>query len=345
MSHFRRAGFMLGVVGLAAAAVWGVAHAQGVTKATDASFVRDDSWPQLPPGIKLTAIINMIPNDDGTMWVLHRSEPPIMLLDSTGKLIKSFGDKMFVMAHGLCKDREGNIWAGDSGAFYTDRDAWMAGRGSQFFKFSPDGKLLVTLGKAGVSKSGSDTFVGPTACVVAPNGDIIISDGHIPRPPHHFDSGDRLIRFSSDGKYIRDYGKTGSGPGEFRGPHQLAYDSQGRLFVADRQNNRLQIFDREMKFVAAWKQFGRPSGLVILKDDTLLTLDSESGSHLKWADWPDTDLKAPRNPGYKTGVRIGSAKTGVVTLHFDSPISDTMSADQMGNVYIGGPGYKFLRKR
>ncbi len=344
MSHFRRAGFMLGVVGLAAAALWGVAHAQGVTKATDASFVRDDSWPQLPPGIKLTTVTSMLANDDGTLWVLHRSEPPIMLLDSTGTIIKSFGDKMFVQAHGLCKDRQGNIWAGDAGAFNADRDKGMAGRGSQFFKFSPDGKLLMTLGKAGVSKSGPDTFVGPTSCVVAPNGDIIISDGHIPRPTH-VDSGDRLIRFSSDGTYIRDYGNTGSARGEFRGPHQLAYDSQGRLFVADRQNSRFQVFDRNMNVVAIWTQFGRPSGFSILKDDTLVTIDSESGRVLTWADFPDTDLKAPRNPGYTTGVRIGSAKTGVVSLHFDSPVSEAVAADPMGNLYIGGPGYKFLRKQ
>ncbi len=159
------------------------------------------------------------------------------------------------------------------------------------------------------------------------------------------DVGDRIIRFSRDGKFIREYGKTGRRPGEFRGPHQLAYDSQGRLFVADRQNNRLQIFDQNMNFVAEWKQFGRPSGLVILKDDTLMTIDSESGRTMAWADWPGEDPKLPRNPGFTTGVRMGSARTGDVAIHFEVPFSEAGTADSKGNVYIGGDGHKFVRRR
>ena len=143
---------------------------------------------------------------------------------------------------------------GDSGPFGDDPS--KAGRGYQFFKFSPEGKLLLTLGKAGVSKAGRDTFIAPTACAVAPNGDIFIADGHFPRPSTSQQDGDRIVRFTSDGEFIDSWGQKGSGPGEFDGPHALAVDSQGRLFVADRSNNRIQVFDSEMNFVDDWRHFG-----------------------------------------------------------------------------------------
>ena len=157
------------------------------------------------------------------------------------------------------------------------------GRGFQLFKFSPDGKVLLSLGKAGVSKAGPDTFIGPTACAIAPNGDIIVADGHWPRPTDAQQDGDRLVRLKTDGTFVAEYGKMGTAPGEFMGPHALAFDSQGRLFVADRSNNRVQVFDRNMQFVDEWRHFGRPSGIAILKDDTLIVADSESSQIHRWS--------------------------------------------------------------
>ncbi len=331
MRAFRGSGFSLRLAGLAVLAICAVTHAQSGSKASDSPYQKDSNWPQLPQGMKLTLAIGMFPDADDNIWLLHRSDPPIIKFDPSGRILKSFGDKMFAQSHGFCMDRAGNLWAGDSRSF-------------QFFKFNQDGKVLMTLGQAGVSRVGPDTFVSPTACIEAPNGDIIIADGHIPRTENQ-EVGDRLVRFSRDGKFIRDYGKPGRGPGEFRGPHQLAYDSQGRLFVADRQNNRLQIFDKNMNFVGEWKQFGRPSGLSILKDDTLMVIDSESGRAMTWTDWPGEDPKVPRNPGFTTGVRMGSARTGVVALHFEVPFSEAGTADSKGNVYIGGEGHKFVKRK
>ena len=188
------------------------------------------------------------------------------MFDASRKLVKSFGKGMFLQPHGLHVDPEGNIWVTDSGPFYEAGKT--EGKGFQVFKFNRDGKLLMTLGKAGVGVAGPDTFVGPTDVVVNARGEIFVADGHTPRPGAP--DGDRIVKLSKDGKFIKAWGsKQGSGPGEVIGPHRLAIDSQGRLFVADRGNRRIQIFDQDGRFLDQWTQFGSPSGIWIDKHDTL----------------------------------------------------------------------------
>jgi len=274
-----------------------------------------DGWPQLPAGVTWGGVISVDADPNGNIWVFHRSEPPILKFDPSGKLITSFGKDMFAQAHGMTLDREGNVWVTDA----QDKD----GKGHQVFKLSPEGKVLLTLGKAGVAKEGPDTFSGPTDVVIAPNGDIFVSDGHVAN------SNGRIVKFSKDGKFIKTWGKKGSAPGEFDTPHSMAMDSRGRLFVADRSNNRLQIFDQDGKFLEQWKQFGRPSGVYIDKNDNIYVADSQSN--------------APQNPGFKRGIRIGSAKDGKVTalIPFVEPDPDKnnnagvegVTADSNGNVY------------
>ena len=167
------------------------------------------NWPHLGD-IKPGAAIGIIPDGKGGTWLHHRSEPPILHIDGAGNIVKRFGDGMFVQAHGFCQDRDGNLWAGDSGPFQDNPST--AGRGFQLFKFSPDGKVLLTLGKAGVSKAGTDTFIGPTACAIAPNGDVIVADGHWPRPTTAQQDGDRLVRLKTDGTFLAQYGKMGRAP-------------------------------------------------------------------------------------------------------------------------------------
>ena len=178
--------------------------AQGDTKALANPYRMVEGWGELPEGVLWGSSIGIIPDGKGGVWLHHRSDPPIIKLDPSGKAVKSFGAGMFVQAHGFCMDRDGNLWAGDSGPFGDDPS--KAGRGYQFFKFSPDGELLLTLGKAGVSKAGKNTFIAPTACAVAPNGDIIIADGHFPRPSTSQQDGDRIMRFTSDGTYVNEWG-------------------------------------------------------------------------------------------------------------------------------------------
>jgi len=295
------------------------------------------AWPTLNPGMKWAGAIGIIPDGKGGTWMHYRSEPPIVHFGASGKIVKTFGDGMFVQAHGFCQDKQGNFWAGDSGPFQDDPKT--AGRGYQIFKYSPDGKLLLTLGKAGVSKATNETFVNPTACAVASNGDIIFADGHWPRPKVSQQDGDRLVRLRPDGTFVAAYGKAGNGPGEFLGPHGLAFDSQGRLFVADRSNNRIQIFDRNMNFVDEWRHFGRPSGLAILKDDTLVVADSESSQVIDGSPMaPEGPGRVMRNPGWQNGIRVGSAKDGSLKYFIPDTRPEGMAADELGNIYGGWTG-------
>ena len=275
-----------------------------------------ENWAQLPPGVQWGQVIGVQPDAHGNIWVFHRSDPAILEFDASGKYVKGFANGMFAQAHGLSIDRDGNIWVTDA----EKKD----GKGMQVFKFSPDGKILLTLGKAGVAGAGQDTFNGPSSVVVAPNGDIFVADGH------GEGTNARVVKFTKDGKYIKEWGKKGSGPGEFDTLHSMAMDSKGRLFIADRGNSRIQIFDQDGNFIDQWKQFGRPSGIYITKNDTLYSVDSQS------------DEKT--NPGVKRGIRIGSAKDGSVKTFIPDTSADPkialaegVSADAKGDiVYAAG---------
>lgn len=285
-------------------------------------------WAQAPAG-RAWGRAGVALGSDGNLWAYDRcgsntcansSLAPIIEFDQSGKMLRSFGGGMIVFPHGIYVDRENHIWIND--ARKSD------GRGLQVFKFDREGKKLLTLGKAGVSGETEDTFGSPTDVVVATNGDIFVSDGHegcnCPNA--------RIVKFSKDGKFIKAWGKKGSAPGEFDGPHALAFDSQGRLFVADRSNNRIQIFDQGGQFIATWTQFGRPSGMFIDGDDTLYVTDSESKDAEGYG----------HNPGVKRGVRIGSARTGVVKYFVPSPASNADASETEGvavapdgTIYLG----------
>ncbi|PYR68914.1 MAG: hypothetical protein DMG20_08525, partial [Acidobacteria bacterium] len=218
-----------------------------------------ENWFKLPEGRKIGSTAGITVDRDGTsVWTFDRcggqycagsNLAPIMKFDESGKLVKSFGAGMFVRPHGIRIDREGNVWVTD-GEGPDGKDPNKNGKGHQVFKFSPDGKVLMTLGKAGVAGDGPDTFNQPSAVLIAPNGDIFVADGH------GGNSNARIVKFSKDGKFIKTWGKKGTAPGDFDTPHNLAMDSCGRLFVGDRGNNRIQIFDQDGKFREEWKQFG-----------------------------------------------------------------------------------------
>lgn len=286
-------------------------------------------WGELPSGVTWAAVTAIEPAPDGTIYVVHRCvanscegrpEPPILKFDASGKLLASFGQGLFIFPHGGTVDRDGNLWMTDAGG--------AAGKGHQVFKFSPDGKVLMSLGKAGVSGSGPDLFDQPTDIVVAPNGDLFITDSH------RNGKNNRVVHFTKDGRFVKEWGRKGSGQGELSEPHTIAMDSQGRLFVGDRENNRIQIFDQDGRFVDQWRQFGRPSGIVITRDDTMYVADSES-----WG----RDTGAHELPGIKKGIRIGSARTGVVEAFIEDMEStaddhagaEGIGVDADGNVYGG----------
>ena len=285
---------------------------------------------------------------DGHIWAYDRcganscagsTVDPIVKLDrQTGKLLASFGAGQFIFPHGMHVDRDGNIWVTDGRAANEMELAKFPdakGKGHTVTKFSPDGKVLLQLGKPGVGARGTDTFLEPNDVITTPNGDIFVADGHSGQNPNvPPDTNARIVKFTRDGKYVKEWGRLGSAPGEFRTPHALALDSRGRLFVADRGNHRIQIFDQDGKFLGEWKQFSRVSGLFITRNDTLYAIDSESSPE--------------RHPNWKTGVRIGSAKEDKV-LQFIPPhalpttaphgaAGEGVAVDADGNVYAAeGP--------
>ena len=291
-------------------------------------------WAKLPAGRTFGSVIGAdVDRRGGNIWAFERcggdtcagsNLAPILQFDASGRFLKSFGAGLFVFPHGFYVDRDGNVWTTDGMA--------KDGKGMQVHKFSPEGRVLLALGKAGVGGTGTDAFIYPSAVVTAPNGDIFVADGH------GADTGGRIMKFARDGKFIKMWGKKGTAPGEFGGLHAIAMDSQGRIFVGDRTNSRIQIFDQEGKFLAEWKQFGRPSGIFIDASDTIYVADSQS--------------TAETNPGFQKGIRIGSAKDGVVRSYIpvpgpgDTPMTSVegVSADSAGSVYGAEANSNNLRK-
>ena len=306
------------------------------TSTMDGPYEMVEDWPTLLPGQEWGAAIGLIPDDTGGLWMLFRSEPPINYVNAAGQITKSFGEGMIVQAHGFCMDNDGNLWAGDSGPFSDDPST--AGRGFQIHKFSPDGEHLLSLGQAGVSRAGVETFIGPTACALMPDGNIVIADGHWPRPSNAQQDGDRLVVITPAGEFVREVGKMGAGPGEFMGPHALAYDAQGRLYVADRSNNRVQILDKDLEFVDDWRHFGRPSGITALDNGTFVVADSESGGLLGGPSIaPEGGGRVARNPGFQVGIRIGQTN-GSLQYYIPGTRPEGMAADNLGNIFAGLTG-------
>jgi DNA-binding beta-propeller fold protein YncE len=312
------------------------------------------NWGKLPEGRKWgsSAGIEIDPTD-GNIWAYERcgagalqgdeiscdSNPvdPIFKFDrNTGAVLANFGKGLMMTPHGIHVDREGNVWV-------TDFAANAAGtKGHQVHKFSPDGKQLMSLGTAGKAGSGPDQFNQPNDVITAPDGSIFVSDGHSGQGMTSNEAMEkgrasgataRIIKFSPDGTRLKEWGQIGVRHGEFRTPHAMAFDSQGRLWVVDRGNHRIEIFDQEGQYLESRYMYGRISGIFI-KDDMVYAIDSESSptGHVNW----------------KNGVRIGPVGEDRITAFippferedrvYQGAAGEGVAVDADGNVYAAeGP--------
>lgn len=320
--------------------------------------VRD--WGELPEGRSWGSVPALQIDPDGySLWVMDRCAtkswqssgisscagqtlPPIMKFNSrTGKMLLAFGGGLFVFPHALHVDPDGNVWVAESrGA--TDVELQLfpssADKGHQVIKFSSTGEVLMTLGIPGQAGDPPERLNQPMDVAVAPNGDIFVAEGD-----HGGSTVARISKFSSTGSFIKSWGSVGSAAGQFRVPHGLTFDSEGRLYVADRSNNRIQIFDQDGNYLDEYKQFGRPSDVAIDQNGLLYAVDSESGRRA--------------NRGWRKGVRVGRASDGEalyfipphfiedtyiwpsgVTSYSEGAAGDALTVDADGNVYTGEVG-------
>ncbi len=270
---------------------------------------------------------------------------PIVKLDPNGRVVAAIGGGQIIWPHGMDVDHEGNVWIADArlaNANELRENPAARSRGSAVLKFSPSGELLMVLGTPGEMGDPPTHFTEPNDVLVAPNGNIYVAETHTaqfqdePGP----DSKSRISIFEPDGTFIKTFGEWGFEDGQFRSPHSLAMDSQGRLFVADRGNDRIQIFTQDGEWLDTWYQFSRISGLFIdPANDMLYAIDSESDPNY--------------NPGgWRKGLRVGNARNGQVLYFIPEHVSPERSSgmggvgsmgegvtvDSAGNVYAGEVG-------
>ena len=310
-----------------------------------------DGWAKLPDGRQMGAVGDLAIDPDGEhVWAVVRcdaSEPgrfgnecldsdldPILKFDREGNVVESFGGGEFIWPHGIDVDPGGNVWVTDGVSAARTPEGT---RGHQVIKFSPEGEILMRLGTpgvAGVPGGHPYSLNAPSDVVVADDGSIFVADGH------GDNTNNRVVKYRWDGTPLISWGTTGYAPGEFRTLHAIAIDARGRVFVADRSNNRIQIFDQRGGFIAQWTQFGRPSGIFFDEHDQIYVADSESDD--------------VQNPGWEMGIRIGDALTGWVTDFILYPWGDPretagngaefVAVDRDGNIYGGEPRPRNLQK-
>jgi len=283
---------------------------------------------KLPPGRTMGSSSAVAGDSHGNIWVVDRCEAnscvgskldPVMEFDAKGNFVKSFGAGLLQFAHGFTIDKSNHLWVTDG--------VPPGGKGTlghTVLEFDTNGKLLRTMGKPGVPGSAPDRFTEPNAVLVAPDGSIFVSQSHT----SNYKGTPRVIKFDANGKFIKQWGSSGTGPGQFGIPHCLAMDSKGNLYVGDRDNNRIQIFTQDGKLLGQLTQFGRPSGIAIDRNDVMYVTDSESTNKDGYG----------HNPGWHRGIRIGSLKDGIVTDFIPDPDSTLETTGTSGGEGIWADG-------
>jgi hypothetical protein len=287
----------------------------------------DPVWPQKPANLAWGAVPSVVLDKNENVWVFTRSDSPVQVYDAAGKFIRSWGDGQFKIPHGMQFDSDGNVWVTDVGLHLV-------------MQFTPDGKLLKTLGTRGVPGEDATHFNKPTDVAVSPSGDVFVADGY---------ANYRIVHFDRNGRFVKEWGKFGFGPGEFALPHAIVRDSKGRLYVADRSNVRIQVFTENGDFLDEWRSLIVPWGLYIGKNDEIWVCGS---SPMPWLENQEY-LSCPP----KDQVVMQFAPEGKLLSLWTIPMGETgkekpgdvnwlhgIAIDSHGNLFLGDIKGKRLQK-
>jgi DNA-binding beta-propeller fold protein YncE len=263
----------------------------------------------VPAGTNMGAAASVAFDSKGHLFVLSRGAQPLTEFDADGKFIRSFGEGLFTRSHGLRIDAAGNLWATDVGAHVV-------------YKLNPQGQVLLTLGTKGQKgewNAATHLLNEPNDLAIGPNGDIFIVQGHTPGA-----MGDpRVLKFDKNGTFIKSWGGKGKEPGKFEVAHGIAMDAKGLLWVADRENQRIQIFDADGKFVRELKYAGLPCSLAI-GNQYIYMVNGFAGQLLR-LDLQGNVLAATGKPGNGVG-EFGEAHFIAVSPRGEIYVADSVNA-------------------
>ncbi|MCA9056574.1 MAG: 6-bladed beta-propeller [Planctomycetaceae bacterium] len=296
----------------------------------------DTGWPKKPAGFDWEAMPGIAVDQQDNIYIFTRSKPPVQVYRPDGTFVRAWGDDTIGNAHHIKIDHDGNVWVADIGLHIIR-------------KFSPDGDILMTLGTEGVKGEDESHLNKPTDMAIARSGDVFVSDGY---------GNNRVVHFNPQGKFVKAWGQMGIGPRDFSLPHAIEVDSQGRIYVADRNNVRVQIYDQSGKLLDSWANVIVPWGFCMLENDELWVCGSSPMPWLEHPDYPGAPLSCPPRDQlvmkFNTFGRAlelwtipkgedGHEQPGDVNwLH-------TVAVDSKGNLYlgdiIGKRAQKFVRNQ
>ena len=318
--------FGIVILGTSFGLTWIIAKTRASPPPTGEAYHVVSNWPRLPKGLILGQVTGIDVDSQGNVFVFHRAErvwngepiqsevipsPTVLVLNGkSGEMIEQRAAATFVMPHGLTIDQDDNIWLTDVGLH-------------QVFKYNHKGNLLMVLGERGVAGEDSSHFNMPTDVAIAPDGSFYVSDGY---------GNSRITRFSADGTFMASWGSKGPNAGQFDVPHNIALDSQGRVYVADRGNARIQIFDGSGKFIQEWKgaSFGRPWAVRFDSNGNLYVVGGGDQNDF----WPDRARILKVDPQGQILASFGSY--GKAPGQFIWPHTIAIGPD--GAIYVGEVG-------
>jgi hypothetical protein len=287
------------------------------------------SWPKRPKDLVWGAVAGIAIGPSNQVWTFNRGSVPVQVYTAAGELVRSWGQGQFREPHQVRIDHKEDVWLVDSGLHVVK-------------KYTPEGKLLLTLGVPGEPGEDSTHLNRPTDVAVADGGDVFVADGY---------GNNRVVHFDESGQFVKTWGSLGAGPGQFSLPHSIACDSRGRLFVADRNNARVQVFDQTGRFLDEWRDLLVPWHIVVTEHDEIYVCGS---SPMRWPRLPIPGLLVGIPP--KDQLIMVFTPDGRVTRLWTFPVGQrsgelewvhALAVDRQGNLYLGDiqgrRAQKFLR--